>query len=219
MTRGGWASVLTALAVAGAMGGVLLAEVRTGPLVAAIVALIAYFILHAALERTLPKRAAKTPSIAAPLAGTEDAIVTLLADAEVAAVRLDAVGQATHGTPGLRVRELARLSRAVALLVMQDPSRLAGVMRLFTYYLPAAADLAEDRARLTGAAGQARLREIDSTLARLTEAFAGFERAALEPDLRDVDIDLKLIDQALASDNAISDSSSVPITPGRKMRG
>lgn len=219
MTRGGWLSVVVALALAASVGGILLAELRTGPLVAAGVALAAYFLVHNGLERALPRRRDMLESSPGVEASAEDAIVALLADAELAATRLDAMGKAARGKTSLTLRELARLSRSVAALVMQDPNRLDSVMRLFTYYLPAAADLAEDRARLTGSAGQGRLSEIDHTLDRLAVAFASFERAALEPDLRDVDIDLRLIDQALSSDGAMESDAGETGSQSRKFRG
>jgi hypothetical protein len=199
---GSWAAVGGAALLAGLIGFGLLVEARTGPLVAAAAALGAYFAIVAALDRLLPAR--PRPPVAAPDAAApadaDEPLVTLLADAEVCAARLDAASKALRGATGLQVADIAVRARALVRRVMEDPGRLDPVLRAFTYYLPAAADLAEDRARLSEAAGTARLNEIDATLARLAEAFAGFERAALEPDLRDVDIDLRLLDQALKSD-------------------
>jgi hypothetical protein len=86
--------------------------------------------------------------------------------------------------------------------VASHPEKLTPILRFFTYYLPATADLVSDRLKLEAHAGQARLQEIDHTLGRLQEAFASFERAVVEPDLASVDLDMELLDRALKDDLA-----------------
>jgi hypothetical protein len=98
------------------------------------------------------------------------------------------------------VDKLARDGNAITEAVTADPSKLAPVMRFFTYYLPATSDLVEDRLKLADHAGAARLAEIDSTLARLGEAFGAFRSAVLEPELQSVDLDITLLDDALDAD-------------------
>jgi hypothetical protein len=194
----GWAPVVLATLGGGLAGFVALAELRLGPILAAGAGLGAYALLLVVLDRVWPR-----PAVTSEPADTvEDATVALLAEAELCARRLDAAADAASGPAAVALRAIGARARVIAAHVTADPARLPTLLRAFTYYLPAAAELGEDRARLAPQADARRLLEIDDTLARLADAFAGFERQALAPDLQELDLDLRLIDQALASDTS-----------------
>jgi hypothetical protein len=96
------------------------------------------------------------------------------------------------------VTKLHAHAKAITDQSFQNRTKFAGVMRFFTYYLPATSHLVADRLKLADHAGSGRLVEIDAMLARLVDAFEMFKKAALTPDLESVDMDMELLSKALS---------------------
>ena len=78
-----------------------------------------------------------------------------------------------------------------------DPSRLSDVQRLFTYYLPATADLLAARGGVAGSGDMARVAEIDAMIGKLDLAYNDFADRLKGHDARSLEIDLRLLDRAL----------------------
>jgi hypothetical protein len=131
---------------------------------------------------------------------TDDPRVDLLVEAHTHLATLAATRPHLPAALALVTQSLESDGRAILESVTQTPEKLHSVLRFFTYYLPSTADLVMDRVRLAPHAGQARLEEIDHTLQRLMEAFAGFRAALLQPELTSVDLDISLLDTALDTD-------------------
>jgi len=127
----------------------------------------------------------------------------LLTDAEPLALRLEAaVG--SIGTPKIaeRVRHMARISREVFAGVEDDPLRVDRVRRFLTYYLPRAADLAETYALLEkgGAREASQIAATGELIERLDAAFTHYAANLQHSDLGHLDIELKLLKDALDED-------------------
>ncbi|MEN9855931.1 MAG: hypothetical protein RL186_1341 [Pseudomonadota bacterium] len=194
---------LCAFAGSGFLGLVLLTELRSGPILAGLGGLASYFVLAYLLPARLGRgqRAGELP-VAPPHPQLEedDPRVELLVEAHAHLATLAATRPHLPTDLALLTQTLEDDGRAILGAVSEVPDKLPAVLRFFTYYLPATADLVMDRVRLAPHAGQRRLEEIDHTLLRLVEAFAGFRAAVLQPDLQSVDLDINLLDSALDSD-------------------
>lgn len=182
------------------LGFAFLAELRSGPIIAGLAGLGAYFVLaYGVPTRTRGWAQTEMPNIDGPET-SDDPRVELLVDAHQHIATLSA----TKNEVPLPVAEtLVQLhAHATSILegVTASPEKLSPVLRFFTYYLPSTADLAMDRVKLATHAGPERLEEIDHTLARLVDAFKGFKEAVLSPDLESVDLDIELLDEAINAD-------------------
>jgi hypothetical protein len=182
---------------AGLLGFLALTEFRTGPIIAGLLGLGMYgfmaYVIPARADATKPDEStAPRPS--------DDPRVDLLVEAHQHLATLSKSAAKLPVDLKATIRKLVEDGTVVAQAVTSDPDKLTPILRFFTYYLPATADLAQDRLKLAPHAGSERLAEIDQTLVRLGEAFAGFRAAALEPDLASVDLDITLLDDALDAD-------------------
>lgn len=187
------------LVFAALIGGAALLEFRSGPIIAALLSLATYGFLAYALPNRLGRRLMVSTSKLASNS-VDDPRVDLLVEAhQYVKTLVDALPALPLGV-GDTVSQLAMDGGIIISAVTDEPSKLAPVLRFFTYYLPSTADLVTDRIKLAPHAGDARLQEIDQTLARLKEAFAGFKTAIIKPDLNSVDIDISLLDDALDAD-------------------
>lgn len=198
-----WWVIFSSMAASLAVGGALLVEARSGPIVAGLVALSLYGFLTVALPRLIQGKArADLPS--PPVLGPkdDDPRHALLVEAHEHIVSIRNTIPIVPLNVGLVLDALVRHALNILDTVASHPEKVNPVLRFFTYYLPATADLVSDRLKLEAHAGQARLAEIDHTLGRLQEAFASFERAVVEPDLASVDLDMELLDRALKDDLA-----------------
>jgi 5-bromo-4-chloroindolyl phosphate hydrolysis protein len=101
-----------------------------------------------------------------------------------------------------RLERISETGRKIILEVEEDPARLGAVTRLLTYYLPRTADLSEAYAEL-------RAREIDAPERRaamedvaekLEHAFVHYAERLVDNDMRGVDMDIKLLNEALRED-------------------
>jgi hypothetical protein len=177
-------------------------ELRLGPIVAAILALTFYGFLTIVLPRLWAGRQTASDPTTEPVLAEDDhdPMHGLLVEAHQ---HLKTLRLAVENLPvavGETVQGLAHHGLTILEAVADQPGKINSILRFFTYYLPATADLVTDRLQLGDHAGQQRLAEIDQTLIRLQEAFISFEEAVLRPDLEAVDLDMELLDQALKDD-------------------
>ena len=101
-----------------------------------------------------------------------------------------------------QVDSLARTGQKVVSDVRADSSRAMAVRRLLTFYLPNAASIAEGWVALEGRATPSpeRMAQTGATLRALNEAFAKFSDNMVEPQMQTLDIDLKVVNDALKAD-------------------
>lgn len=129
-----------------------------------------------------------------------DLVRELLETAEPHAARLDAAARAIpEKALAARFSHLAEAARAIFLRLEAEPGRLDAVQRFLTYYLPAAANVAEGAAALFEQArpDAERLTEVRQAADRLDAAFATYADNLVLADLSRLDLDLKLLGQAL----------------------
>ena len=195
-----WAWTCASFLGAGGVGLLLLTELRTGPVLATLGGLGAYYLLAFLLPQVF-SGPPKGPNMMA-LAGSkpDDPRVELLVEAHQHAATLAGARAHVPLPVSQTLDTLYRHAQAIIEGISAQPEKLDPVLRFFTYYLPSTADLAMDRVKLAPHAGSARLTEIDQTLVRLVEAFAGFEAAVRAPDMASVDMDVELLEQALDTD-------------------
>jgi hypothetical protein len=80
------------------------------------------------------------------------------------------------------------------------PEKLAEVQRLFTYYLPEVSNLLDVRARLIVRGETKGVAEIETILDRTELAFDRFAARMHLSDMHELEIDLRMLDQALAAE-------------------
>ncbi|WP_085337976.1 5-bromo-4-chloroindolyl phosphate hydrolysis family protein [Aquidulcibacter paucihalophilus] len=198
-----WWVIFGSLAASLAIGGALLVELRSGPIVAGLVALSLYGFLTVALPKLIQRKVIPDePSPPELDPDDSDPRHALMVEAHQHILAIRAAIPAVPLPVAQVLDALVRHGLTILDTVASQPEKLNPILRFFTYYLPATADLVSDRLKLEAHAGQARLAEIDHTLGRLQEAFASFERAVVEPDLASVDLDIELLDRALKDDLA-----------------
>ena len=127
----------------------------------------------------------------------------LIPDASAALERLKrALGQIKD--PGVRgqIDGLVRTGQKVVGDVRVNPSRAMAVRRLLTFYLPNAASIAEGWVALESKATPSpeRMAQTGQTLRSLNEAFAKFSDELVEPQMQTLDVDLKVVNDALKAD-------------------
>jgi hypothetical protein len=142
---------------------------------------------------------------------TDDAVLeargqtaqVLLQEATPALDRLRKAAKAI-GDQGLRdqIRGLASVGDKVVGEVRADPDRAMAVRRLLSFYLPNAANVAEGVVALQGRASPdpVRLAQARDTLGGLTEAFNKYADDVSQPQLAALDLDLKVLNDALKAD-------------------
>jgi hypothetical protein len=141
------------------------------------------------------------PSSATPVRAAPKAPAGLhgkvIADAAPARAALASAAAVAAGELGERLRRINDTVDQIARALEADPSRLSDVQRVFTYYLPSAADLIAARGSLVAKGDAARVAEVDSMIGKLDVAFADFLKKVHGRDPRTIDIDIRLLEQAL----------------------
>lgn len=128
---------------------------------------------------------------------------SLVGEAAAALDRLKRAGGAVRD-PAMRdqIAALARTGEQVVAGVRADPAKAMPVRRLLTFYLPTAASLAEGwralEAQRTPAADRAS--QTRETMCALNKAFAQFADEMTAPQMQTLDLDLKVLNDALKSD-------------------
>lgn len=81
-----------------------------------------------------------------------------------------------------------------------DNSNFAQVERVFTYYIPEIVKLLKARGIAMRAKNNDKILEIDGMFIRLKAVIQNYANRIYEEDIREIDIDLKLLEQSLAQD-------------------
>jgi hypothetical protein len=135
----------------------------------------------------------------------------LLADATGALEQLKRI-HAQVRDPSVRgqIADLFTTGQKVVAGVRADPSKTMAVRRLLTFYLPNAASLAEGWLALEGRAipSPERMTQTAGTLRALTDAFHRFSDDLAQPQMQTLDIDLKVVNDALKAD--LADAGTLP---------
>jgi hypothetical protein len=132
--------------------------------------------------------------------GTARALIT---DAQGALARLQAAGRSVKDA---QMKAGLDSLQATASRVLQDlrghPEHAMAVRRLLTFYLPNAASLAEGWRALEATTKPApeRVAQTRSTVAALDDAFTRFADDLQAPQLQTLDLDLRVLNDALKSD-------------------
>jgi hypothetical protein len=126
-----------------------------------------------------------------------DARQSLLLDARAHMRFLGQTHPKLPDAPSEYVRKLHGHARNILKIADNPLFETTSILRFFTYYLPQTENLVNTRLRFSGQMTQMRQDEIDETLKRLVDAFAAFEATARAPELKSVELDLRLLDQAL----------------------
>lgn len=127
----------------------------------------------------------------------------LIGDAQAALVRLKAAGD---GVRDPQMKAAVETLEATAARVLQglrgSPDRAMAVRRLLTFYLPNAASLAEGWRALeaTTRPSPERVAQTRSTMAALVDAFTRYADDLQAPQLQTLDLDLRVLNDALKSD-------------------
>ena len=121
----------------------------------------------------------------------------VIADAAPARAALASAAAVAAGELGVRLRRMVEATDQITRALETDPGRLSEVQRLYTYYLPSAADLIAARGGLVVAGDAARVAEIDGMIGKLDVAFADFLALMQGRDARSIDIDIRLLEQSL----------------------
>jgi hypothetical protein len=151
----------------------------------------------------LKGRAAPGLSDEAVLAARNETARGLISDGTEALQRLERAMASIADKPmHAEVQKLADIGEKVLKDVRTSPDRAMAVRRLLTFYLPNAANLAEGwrslESRVTPAPERAE--QVRTTMHALGDAFARFADDVSEPQLQSLDLDLKVVNDALKSD-------------------
>ncbi|MCX7350637.1 MAG: 5-bromo-4-chloroindolyl phosphate hydrolysis family protein [Alphaproteobacteria bacterium] len=135
--------------------------------------------------------------------GKLDLVRKVLMEATPALERLDAASRRIRN-PAIRkgIQDLTSTARTIFERIEQNPERMISVQRFLTYYLPAAAELAESYGVLEQqrSPDTGRLQQSEAVLGKLNEAFGHYADTMLESDLSGLDVDLRLIERAVKDD-------------------
>jgi hypothetical protein len=104
------------------------------------------------------------------------------------------------GAVGENLRSIVKNAEIMQHELLRDSSKLSEVQRVFTYYIPATADLLTARGKAIANNDEAKALDIDNMIARLEAAFRDFAARLHGEDVRSIDIDIKLLDQSLKQD-------------------
>ncbi len=122
---------------------------------------------------------------------------------------IKAASSTASGSLGENLRSMTGNITNIENGLIKAPNQLSNVQRLFTYYIPATADLLNARGVAVNNNDEAKITEIDSMVARLKLAFDDYLLRLNGQDKKSVDIDLKLLEQSLAQEFTHIDISKV----------
>jgi hypothetical protein len=127
----------------------------------------------------------------------------LIADAGVSLNRLKKVAVLIQDAQmRSQAVDLCTTADSVLADVREDPDRVMAIRRLFTFYLPNAASVAEGWQTLERHANPSpdRVQQTRETMQGLNEAFKKFAEDADEPEIQELDTTLKVLKDSLKSD-------------------
>ena len=140
-----------------------------------------------------------------PSGGRGDLVRKLIAEAEPELARLRGAAAALRDPAlGSRFASMATTTTGVMQALVADPARVGQAQRLLTYLLPRAAQIAEGLRLIEAqtAPDADRQRRLTEITVRLDDAFTRTKDRLAEPELRALDLELKLLEQALAEADA-----------------
>lgn len=132
--------------------------------------------------------------------GVKPLHLEIMADAKSSIAQIKSASNVASGELGNQLRKMVNSIDIVQKGLDEDPSKLSQVQRLFTYYIPAAADILKARGKAASANDENRIGEIDAMINRLEAAFADFAARIMGEDARSLEIDIKLLSQSLAAE-------------------
>jgi hypothetical protein len=139
----------------------------------------------------------------AMLEAQSETVRELIADGSAALARMKRIAPQVKD-PAMRgsVQRLATTADAILGRVRSDPARAMIVRRFLTFYLPNAASIAEGWHTLEGNANPSpqRVSQTRDVMQALNEAFAQFATDADAPELQELDLNLKVVKDALKAD-------------------
>lgn len=124
----------------------------------------------------------------------------IMTDAKSSITQIKSASNVASGALGDQLRKMVHSLEIVEKGLDEDASKLSQVQRLFTYYVPATADILKARGKAAGANDEKRISEIDTMINRLEAAFADFAARIMGEDARSLEIDIKLLSQSLAAE-------------------
>jgi len=127
----------------------------------------------------------------------------LLREGDAALERLRAAPRRIHDQlMREEIRLLTMKADRVLREVRNDPDKVMAVRRLLTFYLPNAASVAEGWRALENKSEPSpeRVRQTRETMAGLNDAFTRFADQLHEPQMQTLDLDLKVLNDALKQD-------------------
>jgi hypothetical protein len=145
-------------------------------------------------------------------AGRMAVVQAVARDALTGLDRLEAAaGRIRDKAVKARVAAIAAAGRGVVSDLEKAPDGLSAVERLLTYYTPRAAELAEGFQQLEARdTDPARRTAIADLLARVQDAFTHYRDQLADQSLKTLDVDMRLVSEALADD--IGDASAARCT-------
>lgn len=97
--------------------------------------------------------------------------------------------------------EISRIADEGLASLAAEPEKMRRLRRPVAYHLPKAAELAEGLAAIADQPDQdARAARIGAVLTDLAESFRAYRDGALAPDTRNLDVEIRLLENALASE-------------------
>ncbi len=168
----------------------------SAPLWLGVVAALAALIGVVAAAKVQHRRQTPTHAAHAPVRAALD-------DAAPALDRLDAAASSIRiFATRVHVGRIADAARLIVNRVNEEPSILAAVQRVLTYYLPRAAAIAESYRILEARDGAdpARMARMEAIIARLDTAFQHYADRLADDALRLLDVEIRLVDAALKDD-------------------
>jgi hypothetical protein len=193
----------TSTLIAGIIAALVLPLLALGlrlPLFVSVGLTIGLFFALQGLFAPKPPRAAQAEPLDEARQQTADA---LIGEGRAALDRLRRAGRALQDKRmRADVERLSATADRVLRDVEADPGKAMSVRRLMTFYLPNAASLTEGWRALEGRAlpSPERERQTRETVAHLNEAFDRFADALVQPQVQTLDLDLKVLNDALKTD-------------------
>lgn len=126
--------------------------------------------------------------------------IKVIDDAKPEFNEIKAAAAVASGAVGENLRSIVKNAEIMQHELLRDASKLSEVQRVFTYYIPATADLLSARGKAVSNNDDAKTLDIDNMIARLEAAFRDFAARLHGEDVRSIDIDIKMLDQSLKQD-------------------
>ncbi len=135
--------------------------------------------------------------------GRLDVVRKVLEDADQSLKRLEeAADEIKSQKIKAATTHLVQTARSIISGVENEPDRLSSVQRFLTYYLPSAGDVAASYAVMEkqNNPDPERVKKTEAVIAKLDSAFSHYADSLHESDLSNLDVELRLIENAVKDD-------------------